>query len=69
LSIERGDGTVLNYKVVQTQVYHADDVDMAAALTSVDPAKPGLNLMTCSGKVKAGTNEFQDRIVVFTVQI
>jgi hypothetical protein len=39
---------------------------MAAALSPINPAKPGLNLITCSGQVVKGTNEFNKRTVVFT---
>ena len=66
--IERGDGTKINYTVVKTQTYNADKVDMAAAMTPIDTSKSGLNLMTCTGDVKAGTSEFNQRILVFAVQ-
>jgi LPXTG-site transpeptidase (sortase) family protein len=67
--IERGDAKTYQYKVVKTQTYSADAVDMNAAITPVVPGTPGLNLITCGGKVKPGTSEFTDRIVVFTQQI
>lgn len=69
VQVERGDGTTFTYKVVKSQVYDAGNVDMAAALTPVTPGVPGLNLITCDGQVKAGTSEFNQRIVVFTEQV
>lgn len=69
ISIERGDGQVITYKVVQSQIYAYDKVDMAAALTSIVPGKPGLNIITCSGKYDAKTNKFSERLVIFAVQI
>jgi len=36
-----------------------------ADLSLVDPAKPGLNLISCVGDVIPGTSEFNERIVVF----
>jgi sortase (surface protein transpeptidase) len=69
LTIERGDGQTLAYKVIGSQTYNADQVDMAAALTPVTPDKPGLNLISCTGKVIKGTNDFDKRIVVFTEQL
>ena len=68
MTVERGDGQTFTYKVVKTQAYDADNVDMQAAVTPVVPGKPGLNLITCTGSVKPGTSEFTQRLVVFTVQ-
>lgn len=64
IEIERGDGSVLQYKVVKSEVYPAESVDMKAALNPVTLDKEGLNLMTCTGKVKPGTNEFDSRLLV-----
>jgi len=69
ISIERGDGTVLTYNVTKKETYAADKVDMAAALAPVNPDKPGLNLITCTGTVIKGTNDFDKRIVVFAEQV
>lgn len=69
LSIERGDGKVLTYIVVKSEIYARDKVDMAAALTSAVPGKSGLNIITCSGKYDARTNNYDERLVVFAVQI
>jgi LPXTG-site transpeptidase (sortase) family protein len=68
IQLERGDGAVLSYKVVKTQAYDADRVDMQAATQPITD-RPGLNLITCGGKVKPGTNQYNQRIVVFTEQI
>ena len=42
---------------------------MQAALTPVVAGQPGLNLISCTGDVIAGTNSFSERIVVFTSQV
>jgi hypothetical protein len=42
---------------------------MTAALSPINPHKPGLNLITCTGNVIAGTNEFSERIIVFAEQV
>lgn len=68
LTIERGDGKVLTYKVVQTQSYDVNQVDMAAALAPINPSKPGLNLITCDGKL-VNNNEYDKRLVIFTEQL
>lgn len=69
VTVERGDTKTYQYKVVKMQTYSADAVDMNAAVTPVVPGTPGLNLITCGGKVKPGTSEFTERVVVFTQQI
>jgi sortase (surface protein transpeptidase) len=69
IQIIRGDGAVLNYQVVKTQVYGANNVDMQAAVTPITAGKSGLNLITCTGQVKPGTSEFNERVVVFAQQV
>ncbi len=69
IQLERGDGTMFTYKVVSTQIYQSSNVDMKAALNPITPGKPGLNLITCTGNVLAGTNEFNERVVVFSEEI
>jgi sortase (surface protein transpeptidase) len=66
ISVERGDGTVLQYEVTGKKEYDANSVDMRAALTSSDPSKPGLNLITCSGQVQG--DKYSKRLIVFAVQ-
>lgn len=67
IKITRGDDKVFTYSVVSTQIVAADKVDMADLLVSPDTAKPGLNLISCTGDVIPGTNEFNKRVVVRTV--
>lgn len=69
IDIVRGDNSVIHYRVVKTQVYDASHVDMQAAMNPITPGKSGLNLISCTGKVKPGTSEFNQRIVVFAEQI
>ncbi|MEI8188014.1 MAG: class F sortase [Candidatus Saccharibacteria bacterium] len=66
VQVEMGNGTLYNYKVVKKQVYSYDNVDMNALLSPVNPKLPGLNLITCTGSVIKGTNEFNQRAIVFT---
>lgn len=68
LQIELGSGQLINYQVVKTQTYSADQVDMAAALSPATDGTSGLSLITCSGSVTPGTSEFSQRTVVFTQQ-
>ncbi|MEI7838280.1 MAG: class F sortase [bacterium] len=66
VKVQRGDGKVFTFSVVKNQVYPYDSVDMTALLAPIVPGVPGLNLITCTGKVIHGTNEFNQRMVVFT---
>lgn len=69
ISIERGDGQKLQYKVVRSQTYEESQTDMQAALSPITPGKNGLNLITCHGDVRVGTSEFSERLIVFAEQI
>jgi hypothetical protein len=65
IKIQRGDGTVFTYNVVRSQIFQSSNVDMTSAMTPVVTGQPGLNLITCTGDVIPGTNEFNERIVVY----
>jgi LPXTG-site transpeptidase (sortase) family protein len=67
MTIERGDGKVFTYRVVKSQSYKKDAVDMGAAFSSVTPGKPGLNLITCDGSYDA-EGHYDSRLIVFAVQ-
>lgn len=66
ITITRGDGHQFTYKVVRTAIMPSNQVDMSSLLVSQNTAKPGLNLISCSGDVIPGTNEFDKRIIVYT---
>lgn len=67
ITVTRGDGKIFSYKVLKTATLKASSVDMASLLVSQNTAKPGLNLISCSGDVIPGTNEFDKRIVIYSV--
>lgn len=69
LEVERGDGVRSHFKVVKSHNYPANSLDMIAALRSIQPGTNGLNLITCSGKLDSTKTHYEDRLVVFTVQI
>lgn len=69
INVERGDNALFSYQVVKVQVYAAGNVDMVAATMSIDATKPGLNLISCTGNVISGTNDFNERIIVFATKI
>ncbi len=66
VTVTRGDDKTFTYQVVSSKTYPYNAVDMNQVLAPVDPSKPGLNLMTCTGQIIKGTSEFNERLVVFT---
>ncbi len=68
VEIERGDGKNFTYQVVHTESVDQDNVDMAKALTSIEPGKQGLNIITCTGRYDIKTNKYEQRLVVYLVQ-
>jgi sortase (surface protein transpeptidase) len=69
VQVVRGDGTTFDYKVVKNHFFDHNDVDMKSSVLPVYADKPGLNLITCSGDVIRGTNEFQKRVIVYAAQL
>jgi sortase (surface protein transpeptidase) len=66
IKVTRSDDKVYTYRVISQKVYPYNHVDMRAVLAPVNPRQPGLNLMTCTGKVIAGTHNYNQRLIVFT---
>ncbi len=64
--ITRGDSTTYTYKVSAIKTYPYNSVNMREVLSPIHNTQPGLNLMTCTGKIIQGTSEFSERLVVFS---
>jgi len=69
IQVQRGDGAMFTYKVVKSQTYNSNNVDMTAAMSPVVAGQPGLNLITCAGDVIQGTSQFAQRLIVFAQQV
>lgn len=68
ITIERGDGQKLNYRVTAVETVAADQVDMGKALNPPANAKRGLTLMTCTGTFNYRTQTADKRLIVYAVQ-
>ncbi len=68
VTIERGDGKLLTYTVVSAEQADFDNLDMRKVLNSAVSGKQGLNLMTASGRFNVRTNQYEKRVIVYTVQ-
>ncbi len=69
ISIERGDGKKFQYKVVKTKTAKVKDVDMSAALLPAVEGASGLNMITCTGNYDHKTGEYDQRVMVFAVEV
>lgn len=69
VSVERGDGQVLHYKVVHVETVSKDSVDMSKVLRTYDGVKEGLNLMTCTGTWIKGERTYDKRAIVYTERV
>lgn len=65
--VHRGDGAELTFTVVSSKSYDSDKVDMKTATQSAIAGKPGLNLLTDTGRFNVRTNAFEQRLLVRTV--
>lgn len=64
IMLERGDGKMFVYVVARIQEYSGGQIDMNAAVNSINPNKKGLNLVTTLNKY-SGTEK---RVIVFATQ-
>jgi sortase (surface protein transpeptidase) len=64
ITLERGDGKVFPFVVTRIQEYSGGQIDMNAAINSINPSKKGLNLVTTLNKY-SGTEK---RVIVFALQ-
>lgn len=69
IQIERGDGTVLIYRVESTKTVTVDALDMTEVLMPAHGFNQGINLVGCTGSYDTKTNDFAGRIIVYAVQI
>jgi sortase A len=69
VSVEKGDGEVLNYKVVHVETVSKDAVDMNKVLHTYGGAKEGLNLMTCTGIWINNEKTLDKRTIVYTERV
>lgn len=67
--IERGDAQKLYYKVSKVEVVDTAKVDMSRMLLPVTAGKAGLNLISCTGKFNAQTQQFEQRALVYAEQV
>jgi hypothetical protein len=65
ITIERGDGKSYVYKVIRSQKYDSNKVDMAMVRSAAIAGKPSLNILTYTGRFNVRTNQYEQRTVIF----
>lgn len=68
ITIEKGDGKKLNYRVTHTEEVPLDQVDMKKLLLPYGSATNGLNLITCSGSYVKASATYDHRTIVYAEQ-
>jgi LPXTG-site transpeptidase (sortase) family protein len=69
IEVERGDGQKFTYEVVTSAVTPVDKTDMAKAMLPIKPGEQGLNLITCTGKFNAESNDYPERLVIYASRV
>lgn len=67
ITIEKGDGTKITYKVASTKIISVADFKMNEMMTPYGGAAQGLNIITCTGKWTADGKTLDQRLLVFAV--
>ena len=71
VTIERGDGKLITYKVVSSVVMSLDEANSHGVkdmMASAEAGKEGLSLITCAGNYQAQTKQFDKRVMVRAVR-
>lgn len=67
--IERGDKTMLHYKVTHVTSVPLSEIDMNEFMRPYDGAGEGLNLMTCSGSYVRESDTYDHRTIVYATRV
>lgn len=69
VTVEKGDGTSVSYRVVHVEEKPMDDIDMAEVLKPYGGSGEGLNLMTCTGAWLKDKQTYDKRVIVYTKRV
>ena len=69
IRIQRGDDIVYIYEVRAVQQTLSAALDMSAVMTSIEPTKEGLNIITCGGTYDTTAQTYRDRVVVYATLV
>lgn len=69
ITIEKGDGVVVTYRVIRREQVATSAVNMNELLRTVTAGKEGLNLITCGGTYDRGNDTFSERVLIFAERV
>jgi LPXTG-site transpeptidase (sortase) family protein len=69
IEVERGDGVRLKYEVKEVETKGYQEVDMEKVMRSQDQSKSGLNIITCTGKYNKQLKQYEQRQIVYAVEV
>lgn len=69
IKIEAQDGTVLEYKVVESKSNYAENVDMDKAFNIYRPGQQSLTIITCEGLYDPVNVSYDKRTVVYAERV
>ena len=69
ITIEKGDGSKLQYRVIAREEVPLEQIDMKKVLLPHESTTHGLNLITCSGSYNKDAATYDHRTVVYTEQL
>lgn len=69
ITIIRGDNSEIRYKVASVTEEPLSGIDMRKVLSSAEPGKEGLNLITCGGKYDQAARTYTNRVIVYSVRV
>lgn len=69
ITVEKGDGTQLDYKVVHKDIVPKDEVNMQAFLRPYDGVSEGLNMMTCTGDWIEDQKTYDHRVLIYAKRV
>ncbi len=67
ITIEKGDGTKLNFAVAKVEIVPLNQVDMTQVLVPYDSHQQGLNLITCAGDWTKDGKTLDHRVIVYAL--
>lgn len=69
IQIQRGDGSIITYKVAYKAIVNRNNVDMASMMKPYGDAKSGLNIITCTGQWINSEETLVNRVLIYAQQI
>lgn len=67
--IEKGDGSKIEYLVVETETVSLEKIDMKKVLLPKNGVLRGLNIMTCTGNWIEAKQTYDQRLIIYAEQI